>query len=106
MLLHRKCGAPIHLFDDTFNWLRKHIKNLIDIIGNHNPNISVRMKKVPSRKSFVKNMYHKVHSNRYMHRTLPKEIDLKIDTSTSIKFTAFDFREVMIDIMSNKDMMS
>ena len=41
-----------------------------------------------------------------MKNTLPKEIDLKLDSSTLIKYTAFDFREVLIDMLSNEDMMS
>lgn len=105
-LIHRKCGAPIHLFDDTLNWLKKHITNLIEINGNPGYKISVRMKKVPSRKAFVSQMYNQVYSQKHVKKTLPREVDLKIDTSTFIKFTAFDFREVMIDMMSNEDMMS
>ena len=104
--MHQKCGAPIHLFDETFKWLKKHITNLIEIVGNPGYKVSVTMKKVPSRKSFVDKMYKNVYSKTHMKKTLQKEIDLKIDTLTLIKYTAFDFREVLIDMLSNEDMMS
>ena len=105
-LIHRKCHAPVGLFDETINWLRNHLSSLVTTNTNLGTKVHVSVKHIPSRNTFVKSMYEKLYSKKKVELTIPKEIDLKIDDDTIVKMTIIDFREVLIDMLSNDDMMN
>ena len=104
--MHRKTHAPIGLFDDTINWLRKHLKSLVKTNINLDNKVNVMLKEIPSRKSFVKTMYEKLYSKENVPLTIPKEIEINIDEKSSIKMTIIDFKEVLNDMLSNDEMTS
>ena len=105
-LIHKKSRAPTYLFDHTIKWMEQNCQSLVK---TSNPNSSqtniLKQTTIPSRKTFVKQMYEKIYSKRYMHLSLPKEIDIKIDSSHYVKMTIFDFREVIAEMLSNEDIM-
>ena len=106
-LMHRKCNAPTYMFDETFKWLEKHIQTLV---SQFNPTISTKItfnsKLLPSRNTFVQQMYNKLYSKKMYHESIPKEIHVKIDVSNYIKMTIVDFKEVIVDMLANQDIMN
>lgn len=97
--IHRRCRAPIGLFDETLIWLEKHWASLFDVKTSS-------LNALPRRETFVKNMYNKVHGTLNVKRVKPKLIKVGIPNfNTSINATMFDFREVLVDMLSNEDIM-
>ena len=105
--VHRRCSAPTYLFDETFNWLDKHINRIVHQ-SNHvsSQHKAILSHQVPSRKTFVLQMYEKLYSKERMHMFLPREINVQIDESNFINMTIFQFGEVIIDMLSNDDIMN
>ena len=98
--IHRKCRAPIGLFDETLKWLEKHSSALFD-------QEKKSIKHIPKRKAFVNAMYKKVYGEKNVDEVKPKLIKVDIPLhSTSINATMFDFREVLADMLSNEDIMN
>ena len=65
----------------------------------------INHKLVPSRESFIKNMYNKVYSSEYVKNTKPMKRKIHIENNHFIEIVLFDFKEVMIDLLSNEDIM-
>lgn len=98
--MHKKCRAPISLFDETIKWLENHWEVLFD----HDKKT---LTNIPKRHTFIKNMYEKVYGSKNVEKVKPKLIKVNIPQfSTSINATLFDFREVMVDMLSNSDIMN
>ena len=98
---HKKCRAPIHLFDRTIKWVLKFGQYFFE---NTHGNKLIP-KKVPLRNTFIKQMYEKVHSKKNKTMVLPKIVPIPISPSMSIPTTLFDFRTVLADMLCNDDIM-
>ena len=100
--LLRKSRAPMGLFDTILKWLNRNQNSFND-----------SQYKFPSCKSFVKKTYSTLHG-RYQSKGKPKNVDVSLESITSmkhnipksIKTTIIDFREVLIDMLSNSDIMN
>lgn len=98
-LLHKRTRAPIGLFDESVQWMVKH--------NYHFDNSSFGTSaKIPSRKTFMKDMYNKVYSKEYTKYVKPKIKMIPVDDEHCIQVTMFDFREVLVDLLSNEDLMN
>ena len=99
--MHRKSRAPVGLFDSTIEWMRNHAHVLFN-------KSTCSLKRLPSRKVFVKSMYKKVYGKQNYRNVRPYTVDVSLQeyglppTNT----TVFDFREVLIDLLSNEDIMN
>lgn len=99
---HRKCRAPVGLFDETMNWIRKY-KDAFFESSNSN---TVRIRSdLPSRKTFIKHMYEKVYSKEYMQKARPKLVDIVCE-GIILQGTVIDLREVLADLLSNQDVVN
>ena len=107
-LLQRKSRAPIGMFDDTFFWLNKHYHSLCsNNVRSTQENSQLMMNQnIPSRKVFVNKMYEKVYSKEYVKAVKPKVKAVYIGNNHSLNVTMFDFREVLVDFLSNDDIMN
>lgn len=99
--MHRKSRAPIGLFDSTLKWMKSHAKVLFN-------KSTCSLKKLPSRQVFVKQMYKKVYGKANVTKVRPRTIDISLTEFGFLptKTTIFDFREVLIDLLSNDDIMN
>ena len=100
---HKKSGAPICLFDRTLTWVQRHGASFFTTSTGAKV---LPKQKIPSRSSFIKKMYEKVHSKKFHDKVLPRELTIPITPTTHTKVTAFDIREVLADMLSNNNIMS
>ena len=97
--IHKKCRAPIGLFDQTIDWLQHNASKLFN-------KSTGRLNKLKKRKPFMKYLYKKVYGHTNVHKVLPTLLKTDIPRySTSIDSTVFDFREVVISLLSNNEVM-
>ena len=99
--IHRKCRAPIGLFDKTIDWIKKHKDGLIN---KRTGNIF----DLPSRKVFVQKMYRNVYSKERIKNVRPKVVRVPvpdIDRPITTNVTVISFREGLIDLLSNEEVM-
>ena len=101
--MHKKSCAPIGLFDKTLKWMNTYISQFVEI-----SNGTIKMVKLPSRESFVKRMYKRVYGADNISKVVPKLVDVKLEknSSVSVKATLFDFREVLIDMLTDSEIMN
>ena len=108
---HRKSKSPIGLFDKTIDWLRKFSPHLVTSqyttknSSSSSSDIHLRSD-IPKRKTFVKQMYRKIYGKDYEKIVRPKLISVPINQNEKVNATIFDFREVLIDMLSNDDIMN
>lgn len=97
--MHKKCRAPIGLFDDTLKWLKRNYTRLTN-------KRTGELNKIKHRTSFVKTMYEKVYGKDNIGKVKPTLLQVDIpNMRSSIHCTLFDFREVMVSLLSNKAIM-
>jgi hypothetical protein len=101
--MHRKCRAPIGLFDKTIDWVKKNISN---IVKSSNGN-QFTFHELPRRETFVKRMYHQVYGKSNIQKVLPKLVDVKVQElgNFTVKATLFDTREVLVDMLCDSELM-
>lgn len=97
--MHKKCRAPIGLFDDTLVWLQNNSSKLFN-------KTTGQLNKLKRRTPFVNSMYTKVYGKDHVEQVKPSLLQVNIpDLETSVYCTVFDFREVMVSLLSNKSIM-
>ena len=101
---HRKTGAPVGEFDNTVDWLKQHTPHLFETSGN---NVYPKLRPdVSKRKEFIRTMYEKVYGKGNVQKVRPKLVNVQIDDQYVVPATEFDFREVLVDMLSNEDIMN
>jgi len=99
--MHRKSRAPVGLFDTTIAWMKTHAPVLFN-------KSTCSLKPLPSRKVFVRRMYKKVYGSKNVMKVRPFSVNVSLSEYglPPTKTTLFDFREVLIDLLSNDDIMN
>ena len=61
---------------------------------------------VTKRNTFMNQIYDKVYSKTYKQSTKPRKVSVNVDSKHSIEMVTFDFKEVLIDMLSNDSIMN
>ncbi len=108
---HRRSRIPNSQFDRTIEWIN-FVNEMEDFSMLRETSFGCN---IPKRKTYIRQLYTKLYGKQFVNAVIPKitKIPVTIETSARIanfqmmiEVTKFDWKEVLVDLLSNDDIMS